>query len=100
VSDLRGALYVHRLLVAVSVGEEEGFTEYCLVAALLDGGVSGWWKVRRDRLDRLGMGKGWEGWEGSSGRWMPCWRRNPRNRIVGARRVRIPLFCALRHSTK
>jgi hypothetical protein len=37
---------------------------------------------------------------GNSGRWMPCSRRNPRNRIVGARRVRIPLFCALRHIPK
>lgn len=43
------------------------------------------------------MGIGWFGWlgqgeKGVSGRWMPCCARDPRNRIVGASKVRIPYF--------
>lgn len=45
-----------------------------------------------DRLVRMGMGMIGTGRGGVSGRWMPCCVRDPRNRIVGASRVRIPYF--------
>lgn len=69
----------------------EGFA-----CALLDGGEV-WREGDGYRLVQLGMGMIGAGKKGVSGRWMPCCARDPRNRIVGASRVRIPYFLFLRH---